>query len=201
MAIKLQNLGVDRFKIANLYSMYFGMTPREQTIALVAAAIVLLLVVVMPIYVAGNRITRLERDVAEGNKQIKEVMGAIELYNKKRSQLAGFQQQLSGGFDSSLSTTLETLADTNGIKDKIDSIKKKDSTPSETFDESSADVRLKKVTIQQLVDFLFAIEHHPDKILRLKQLSIKTRFDNKQEMDASFTVSTYRLLEGATEGT
>lgn len=199
MTLKFGNLSLDRLKLANIYSIYYGMNPREQTTALIAAAVVLVLVIVLPVYVASTRISRLERDVAEGNKQIKDVMLAIESYDKKKAELTGMQQQVAGGFDSSLSTTLESLAETNGIKDKIDSLKEKTQAPSDIFDEASVDVRLKRVTLEQLVNFLFAIEHHQDKTLRLKQLSIKTRFDNKQEMDASFTVSTFRLLEGAGE--
>ena len=73
--------------------------------------------------------------------------------------------------------------------------------PSEMFDEASVDVRLKRVRLEQLVSFLHAIEDQPDKLLRLRKLSIKARFDKKQDLDVSFTVSTYRLLEGVGEGT
>jgi hypothetical protein len=38
------------------------------------------------------------------------------------------------------------------------------------------------------------------KVLRIKALNVKPRFDNKQEMDVLLTVSTYKLLEGTQEG-
>lgn len=200
MVLKAGTFSLERLKIANLYSAYFGMSPREQTIALIGAALVLILVVVLPIAIASSRIGKLERDVTEGRRQFKDIVRAIDLYEKKRNQLAGMQQQLAGGFDQSISTTLESIAEQNGIKEKIDSLKEKPAATTDLFEEASVDVRLKRVVLQQLVDFLYAIEHHPDKMLRLKQLSIKPRFDNKQDLDVSFTVSTYRLLEGATEG-
>lgn len=200
MVLKAGTFSLERLKVANLYSAYFGMSPREQTVALVGAAVVLILIVVLPIAVASSRIGRLEREVAEGRRQFKEVVRAIDAYDRKRNQLVGLQQQLAGGYDQSISTTLESIAEQNGIKDRIDSLKEKPAATTDLFEEASVDVRLKRVLLQQLVDFFYAIEHHPDKMLRLKQLSIKPRFDNKQELDVSFTVSTYRLLEGATEG-
>lgn len=200
MALKIGSISLERFKVANLYSAYFGMSPREQTMALVVAAALLLLIIVLPTTIASSRISKLEREVSEGGKQFREVVHAIESYDQKKGQLAQLQQVLAGGFDQSLSTTLEALADQTGIKDKIDSLKEKAVAPSDMFEEASVDVRLKRVTLGQLLDFLYAIEHHPEKILRLKGLSIKPRFDNKQELDVSFSVSTYRLLEGAAEG-
>lgn len=200
MVLKAGAFSFDRFRISNLYSAYFGMSPREQTIALVGAGVAIILVIVLPIAVASSRIGKLEREVADGRRQFKEVVRAIEAYNRKRSQLAGLQQQLAGGYDQQISTTLESIAEQNGIKDQIDSLKEKAAAPSDLFEEASVDVRLKRVSLQQLIDFLYAIEHHPEKMLRLRQLSVKPRFDNKQDLDVSFTVSTYRLLEGATEG-
>lgn len=200
MALKFGGLSLERIKLSNIYNAYFAMTPREQTMGLAAAALVLVLIIVLPIAVASGRIGKIEKEVAEGKKQFREIVRAIESYDQKKAQLVQMQQTLAGGFDSALSTTIESLAETSGIKDRIDSLKEKAAAPSDIFDEASVDVRLKKITLQQLVDFLYVIENHPDKVLRLKQLSVKPRYDNKQDLDVSFTVSTYRLLEGATEG-
>lgn len=201
MNLKFGNLSLDRLKVSNLYSAYFGMNPREQTIALIAAGVVLILIIVMPVVVASGRIGKLENDVADGKRQIKDIMRTLESYEQKKTMLAETQQTLSGGFDSSLSSTIETMAESSGIKDKIDTLKEKPASQSDILDENSVDVKLKKVSLEELAKFLFAIEHEPQKVLRLKQLSVKTRFDNKQDLDATFTVSTYKLLEGAGEGT
>lgn len=200
MALKLGNFSLQRLKPANLYSAYFALSPREQTVALVVAAVLLVLIVVLPVTIASGRIAKLEKDVANGREQFKEIMRAMESYDTKRAELASVQQYVSAGYDSAISSTLESIAEANNIKERIDSLKEKSPVTGDLFDEMSVDVRLKKVTLQQVVDFLYAIEHHPDKVLRLKQLTMKTRFDNKQELDVSFTVSTYKLLEAAGEG-
>ncbi|MBN1282442.1 MAG: hypothetical protein JXA24_01545 [Proteobacteria bacterium] len=198
--LKLGSIDLKQLKIESVYRAYFAMGPREQTFALVGAVLALLLVIVLPVTVASSRIGRIEREVEQGKKQFREVMRSIDSYNAKRASLSGLQQALSGGFDTSLSTTIESLAEKHGMKEKIDSLKAKSTPPSDVFEEQAVDVSIKRVSLEPLINFIFDIENDPDKVLRLKTLSMKPRYDNKQEMDASMTVSTYRLLEGATEG-
>ncbi len=200
MALKVGTFSLERLKVENLYNAYLGMTAREQTMALIGAAVVVILVVVLPVTVASSRISKLQREVNAGSSQLRDIMRAIESYDQRKAELEGTLQFLAGGFDSSISTTLESLAEKEGIQDRIDSLKEKAAAPSEIYDEASVDVRLKRVSLQQLVNFLYAIENQPDKVLRLKKISVKSRFDKKDQLDVSFTVSTYRLLEGAGEG-
>ncbi len=200
MAFKMGPLNLKQLKLENIYNAYFGMSPREQTFALVGAAVVLILVVVLPVVVASSRINRLEEDVAQGKRQFRDVMRAIESYNGRRTELSRLQQVLAGGYDSSLSTTIESLAERNDMKDQIDSLKAKATAPSDLFEESAVDVRLRRVELKSLIDFLYAIESDPEKTLRIKALNIKPRYDNKKQLNVSLTVSTYRFLEGVVEG-
>lgn len=200
MVLKIGGVSFDRLKIQNLYNAYLGMTPREQTMALVAAAVVLVLVVVLPVMVATGKIKKLERSIGEGNDQIRTIAREIDDLNLERARLNDVETSLAGGFDASISTTLETLAGKAGIKDRIDSLKEKPAAPSDLFDEASVDVRLKKVTLNEVIDYLYSIEQNPERLLRLKRLELKPRYDNKKEFDVSFQVSTYRLLETAGGG-
>ena len=148
MALRLGSLNIKQLKLENLYNAYFGMGPREQTFALVGAAVVIVLVVVLPIFVASSRISRLEKDLVQGRQQFRDVMRAIDSYNETKSELAGLQQTIAGGFDSSISTTIESIAEKNGMKDQIDSLKAKATSPSDLFEESAVDVRMRKVEIK-----------------------------------------------------
>ncbi len=198
--IKLGAFNIKQLKLENIYSAYFAMGPREQTFALAGAAVALLLIIVLPVVVASGRISKLEREVDQGKKQFREVVRSIDSYNAKQTQLAAVQKTLSGGFDTSISTTIESIAEKNGMKEKIDSLKAKATPPSDIYEEQAVDVSLKRVELSPLMSFLYDIENDPEKVLRIKTLSIKPRYDNKRELDVAMTVSTYRLLEGVTEG-
>jgi Sec-independent protein translocase protein TatA len=197
---RLSSLNIKDLKLERIYNAYFGMSPREQTFALVGAIVVVVLVVVLPVFVASNRISRLEKDLAQGRMQFRDVMRTIDSYNGRRAELAGLQQMLAGGYDSSISTTIESIAEKNNMKDQIDSLKAKATAPSDLFEESAVDVRIRRVELKPLIDFLYAIENDPEKMLRIKTLNMKPRFDSKKLVDVSFTVSTYRFLEGVGEG-
>lgn len=200
MDLRIGNINLERLKVQNLYNAYLGMNPRDQTVALVATAIILVLIVVLPVMVASGKISKMEKSIVNGDAQIKEIIREIDRLNESKAKLTEVQSMLAGGFDASISTTLENLAGKSGIQDRIDSLKEKTAAPSDLFDESSVDVRLKKITLPELVDYLYSIEHSPDKLLRLKRLEIKPRYDNRKEFNVSFQVSTYRLLEGAGTG-
>lgn len=198
--IKLGAFNIKQLKLEGIYRAYFAMGPREQTFALAGAAVALLLVIVLPVVVASTRISKLEREIDQGKKQFREVVRSIDSYNAKQIQLASLQKTLAGGFDTSISTTIESIAEKNGIKEKIDSLKAKSTPPSDIYEEQAVDVNLKRVQLSQLMSFLYDIENDPEKVLRIKTLSIKPRYDDKKELDAAMTVSTYKLIEGATEG-
>ena len=198
MALKGRTFSLEHLKLDNLYATYLGLSTREQTMALVMVAAAILFIIVLPVTLASRSMSSLERGVAEGQAGLKKIARQIESYNAAKGDLERLEKSLAGGFDSSIATTLESLADKAGIKDHIDSLKEKPMAPSDLFEQVSVDVRLTKVRLKQFISFLFEIEHHPMKILKLQQLDIKPRYDSKQELDASFTVSTFRLRESVT---
>ncbi|MFA4875540.1 MAG: hypothetical protein WC690_09410, partial [bacterium] len=81
-----------QLSIESLYNAYFGMSPREQTAALGAAAIALILIVVLPVWIASSRIGKLEQEVGQGKRQFKDVVRTIESYNARKAELEGLQK-------------------------------------------------------------------------------------------------------------
>lgn len=189
------NFSFEKLRFDNLYATYLGMSSREQTIALGGVAAAAFLVIFLPIMVARSSLHSLEEQIDDGKKGLKQIVRQIDSYNAARSELDAFEKIFSGGYDSAIATTLETIADGVGMKDRIDALKEKPVAPSDFFEQASIDVRIKKVTLPELVQYLYEIENHPSKVLKLEMLDLKPRYDDKQELDASFTVSTFRLRE------
>ena len=185
-----------RFDLDSLYNTFVGLTPREQMMALGVSAFLLLLVVGLPISLMSGKLSGLEKRIDQSRETQKQVLRDIEYFQKLQADMKTVEDRFSRGFDSTITTTMETLAGQAGIREQIDSLKERPPNPSDLFDENSVDVRLRKVTLPQLVDYLFKIEHHPQLLLRVKQIQIKPRYDNKQLLDVSFQVSTFRLQQG-----
>lgn len=193
MPLKSKYAIFERFNVQTLYNTFLGLQPREQIIAMVALGFVLLIVVVMPISLASGKISKLEKTIQTSKEQINDVVREIAEYNSEKSQLTSVEALLKSGFDTSISTTIENFAAQSGIKDNVDSLKERAITPSDIFDEASVDVRISKIGLDQLVEFLYKIESERTRVLRIKQLQIKPRYDNRKLLDVSFQVATYKL--------
>ena len=193
MPVKSKYAIFERFNVQTLYNTFLGLQPREQIIAIIVVGFVLLLVVVMPISLASGKISKLEKTLQTSKEQINDVVREIADYNREKSQLTSVETLLKAGFDTSISTTIENFASQSGIKENVDSLKERPITPSDIFDEASVDVRMSKISLDQLVEFLYKIESERTRILRIKQLQIKPRFDNRKLLDVSFQVATYKL--------
>lgn len=193
MSIKSRYSFLQRFDLEALYNTFLGLESREQIFALVGVGILVLLVLGLPISLASGKLGSLENQINQGQEKQRQILHELDRYRQLQSELKGIETQISKGFDATITTTMETLADKSGIKERIENIKERPATPSDLYDEVSADVRLTRVTVPQLVDYLYSIEHHPNLFLKIKQIQIKRRYDNRQLMDANFQVSTYRL--------
>lgn len=186
---------IERLNINRMYNLFLSLPPQQQTLAMIAVGFVLLIIVLLPISLASSKIGRMEKSLNQSSEEMGSIVYEIEDYDEAKNKLKLMEDGLKSGYDTALSTTIENLASKQGIQGNIESIKERPIVPSELFDESIVEVRVNKVTLSQLVDFLYSIEYDKTKLLRVKELRMRTRYDDAQLFDVSFQVSTYRLQQ------
>lgn len=184
-----------RFNFEMLTNTFLGLNSREQIFVLAGLGIVVLLVFGLPLGLASGKLASLEDQIQQGREKQREILKLVDQYQQINQKLKGAESEIAKGFDATITTTLATLAEKGGIKDRIQNIRDRGATSAELFDKISAEVQLTKVTVPQIVDYLYSIEQHPELFLRVDQIRIKRRFDNKQLLDVTFQVSTYRLSQ------
>lgn len=184
---------LERLNINAIYNMFLGLPPQQQTIAIIGAVVAIVFIILLPISLASGKIGKMDKSLKKSRSEMGNIVTEIDSYNAMRETLKSTEASLEKGYDTALSTTLESLASKAGIKENIESIKERPVVPTELFDELIVDVRVSKVTLDQLIDYLYSIEYDRSKLLRVKELRMRTRFDNRQLFDVSFQVSTYRL--------
>lgn len=193
MKFKSRSL-LQQINIEALYNTFLGLQPKEQIYALVGLGVALLLLVGLPITLASSKLGGLEKEIIEGREQQREILRELEAYQQIKGQLNQLEKNISEGYDARLTTTIDQLAEESGIKDRIDNIKERGATSTEIFDEIAVDVRMTKVTVPQLMDYLYKIEYHPTLFLKIQEIQIKRRYDNKQLLDVPvLRVATYRI--------
>lgn len=196
MSLKSRYNILQRLNFEALYNTFLGLEGREQMFALAGVGFVALFLIGLPISLASSKLSSLEDQLEQGREKERQIVHKLDGYRQLQEQLKNLETKIGGGFDPTLTTTMEQLAEKAGIKERIENIKERAPTPSEMYDEVAADVRLTRITVPQLVDYLYSIENDPVHFLRIRQIQVKRRYDNKQLMDVSFQVSTYKLQGG-----
>lgn len=195
MALKWHSSFLKRLNIESLYNTFLGLNPREQIFVLIGAGVLIFIVFGLPLGLASSKLSSLEQEIVEGREKQREIARHLGQYQEFYGRLKGIESKIAKGFDSTITTTMATVAEKSGIKDRIQSIRDKGATSSELFDKISVEVKLTKITVSQLMDYLYNIEQHPELFLRLDQIRIKRRFDNRQLLDVTLEASTYRLQQ------
>lgn len=185
---------LSQLKFENLYNQFLGLQPREQTMAIVGSSIALVLIIVVPLWLASGRLTKLQRSLDQGQQSMDEIVREIDDYNKKKADLTALEAKLRSGFDANANVTLENLAKQATIEYDIRA--KSTPVPKDLYNENSVEVSLKKVSIKQLVDYMYQIEYGGNRVMHIDKLRLKPAYGNRQQLDAKFDVITYQLQEG-----
>ena len=171
------------------------LAPREKMFLTLGGSVLgLFLVYMLGINPVLENYENMKRRITQKELELKELLKLKGEYVQNREMFEDIKGQLEKGKDSfSLLSFLETSADRQDIsKDNIASMKPRTIPINETYSEALVEVRLDKVTLEQLIDYLYQFLNSKYKI-HIKQIRIKTRFDNPMYHDVVFTASTIEL--------
>jgi general secretion pathway protein M len=158
-------------------------------------AVVLFLFYRLGLSPALERLRMLDRLVATKERDLHEMKTLRETYLAQKRLMEEVNQSLAQrGQDFAIFSFLEDLATKTGIKNNIMYMKPALTTPGELFRESSVEMRLEGIALQQLTRYLFDIEQAPQ-LLRVRRMHIKPRAANPDQLDVTFQVSTFYLQE------
>jgi general secretion pathway protein M len=144
---------------------------------------------------ALERLRMLDRLVTIKERDLHQMKTLRETYLAQRRLMEEVNRSLSQrGQDFAIFSFLEDLANKTGIKNNIIYMKPALTTPGELFRESSVEMRLEGITLQQLTRYLYDIERAPQ-LLRVRRMQIKPRPANPDLLDVTFQVSTFYLQE------
>lgn len=181
----------ERLNIEELYNNFIGFAPREQILVGVGVGVGLLLLILIPFACGSSRLSKLESQIQSHEKNVSKVVDKITELQQAQGKMKAVEARIRPKSQVQLTTKLEALATQSGIGQNIDSLKEVPGTPGEDFEELVVAVRLSRLSLSQLIEFLYGIESQSDMSLQVKRLQLKPRYDNRQQFDANFEVSTY----------
>ncbi len=142
-----------------------------------------------------DRYTTLLRMTKQKEEQYKNLVQLKEEYavmKKEYTELEKGASRTKEGF--SPLTFMENVSTQAKIRDKVVSMKPRVIPIGENFRESSIEIKIERVVLEQLTTYLNYIESsvYP---LKVKTLHMKSRFDDPGLMDASVVVSFYEKVK------
>lgn len=183
-----------RINWEDLYNAFLGLEEKKQLLIVVSAAIFIILLLVLPVTCASSRLGDLEKEYEAGKKGSLTFTEKITAYQNDKALLSSLQKQISqasqGG---SMSAIIESMANEAGINENIERLKPVNLATTDYYDEEGVDAVISRVTLPQIIDFLYSLESRKDLALRIRKLQLKPRYGSRSQITATFQITSVKL--------
>lgn len=164
---------------------------REQLTALALILAILTMFFGFGGYFVNNALTARQRRIVAKETKLAEVGELRTDYQRRLNEQRQIANRVRGNNGLRLLSYLEDKGKLAGIELKNIVERPGESTGSEQVKEEAAEVLVKNVSLDRLYEFLKKVEKG-NPLVKIRRLKIKQRFDNKEMLDASVTVGTFK---------
>jgi len=170
----------------------------RQKKTVIAGAVVLALIIIVQFvflpFMEDKK--KMKRSIALNEATLKEIYKLESEYSSIKQDVSAIQAALSRRTqDFSFFSFLEKKAGETGVRGNIKSLQPARPMPAGSFEEVSADIKLEKVTLKQVVDFLAATES-VEQAIALKRLSVSRSSENPEYLSAQIQLVTFQNQRG-----
>lgn len=165
---------------------------RTVTVVLVfAGAVLLSQFIVIPYFEARQKV---RGAIAASEKTLRELaaLGAEYGVLKQRwDDIRRVNERRPPGF--TLFSSLEKRAGDTGVKTNLRSLTPLASAPLGAYEETAVEIKLDRLTMRQLTDFLYQVES-PEEMIRIRRISVVKMKESPEYLSALIQVFTYQPL-------
>lgn len=172
--------------------LFERLNPRERIVVSggAVAALVILLATGWLLLAGGVETAALRTSIKRG--QLAELVKLQGSFAKREALSQRIQRQLKGGQNLRLVGHVETAAKQAGVE--IGNMAPREGTPDpDGVKETSVEIRLQRLSITRLQEFLKRLESNVQGVVRTKRLRVHKRYDDKTLLDVELTIATYTL--------
>jgi general secretion pathway protein M len=163
---------------------------RMVTVGLVFAGGVLLVqLIIVPYFEARQKV---RSAIVAGEKSLRELttLGAeYGILRQRSEEIRRASERRPPGF--TLFSYLEKRAGEAAVKTNIRSLSPLVLAPTGGYEETAAEMKLDKLTMKQLTDFLYQVES-PEEMIRVRRITIAKMKESPEYLSALIQVSTYQ---------
>ena len=177
---------------------YWDKLPRNQRVALLTGAAVLILglfvqLVAFPLYDARERA---KRSIGV-NEKILQQLGPLWIEYRVLKEGAQAVQQILARrpVDFTLFSYLEKKTGEAGVKPNVKYINPSRASVAGGYEETSVDLKLEKITLKQLVNFLYMVESRED-LIALRKIAVAKVKEDPEYLNATIQIVTIQTPKG-----
>ena len=173
-------------------ALKMNLSQREQRVLIGAGAFLVVMILYFGVDSIVQRYDKLESRIATKRGEIEKITRLRAQYMEAHKQLAEIKaklDQMERGF--SVLSFIEDLAKKQNIRENIGSVKPKKIPLNDDYDENIVELKMDNVSLSELVDFIYKVENSGH-LLKVKRLRIKTRYDNRDLLNVTMQVTTYK---------
>ena len=173
-------------------ALKINLSQRDQRVLIAAGAFFVLMILYLGVDSVLQGYDNLEGKIAKKRVEVEKITRLRAQYMEAHKQLADIKaklDQMEKGF--SVLSFIEDLANKENIRENIGSVKPKKIPLNDSYDESIVELKMDNVSLSELVDFIYKIENSGH-LLKVKRLRIKTRYDNRDLLNVTLQVTTYK---------
>lgn len=164
-------------------------SPRERTMLTLLGATFLVMVTFITGFLIVDGLSSFEERNAAARQALRDLETKRESYLKAKAMAAQLEARL-GKTPVQLQGFLEQVAKESGVAIPESNEQPAQQSGKSAFMERSIELRLQKVTIENLTKFLHGIETGPNLVV-VTALNVRTRDDKHEELDVEMTATTY----------
>ncbi|MCK6544930.1 hypothetical protein L6R52_03620 [Myxococcota bacterium] len=182
-------------RIQAITAAFERLSAREQTLVLVLVVVLFGAVVGFGGYLVNKNLDLRKKRIAAKVEQLKVIAELRGDYQRRLAEQNRLAADVKNNQSMRILSYLEELARNARIDLGNASERPGGATGSDTVKEEAAEVVVQNVSLDRLYEFLRQIEQG-NPLVKVRQLKIKQRFDNKEMLDASVTVGTFKPANG-----
>jgi F0F1-type ATP synthase membrane subunit b/b' len=187
---------VIRIKLDWITAAFGRLSGREQVTTLLSALGLIFLISGLGTWLVSRDLKSREHRIASKMDKLEKLTVLKNDYQRRLQEQNRLASDIKNNNKTRLLSYLEEISKQSSVELGNASEGAGEPTGSDLIKEVSAKVNIKSVSIDRLYDFLRRIEEG-NRLVKIRRLKIKTRFDNAKMLDAEVTVGTYKTAQEA----
>lgn len=166
-------------------------TKQRYLVALCAAIVLVALVLQLAVFPMWDARTKMKKSILNNSKKLEDMVKIDADLAAKDAQISRIKNGIaSRRADFTLFSYLEKKAVAARVRGSIKQMNSMPGVKSPFFDETLIDLKLEKITIKQLTDFLYQVET-PAELIRIKRITVNKMKESPDYLSAQLLIASY----------